>query len=184
MLYTNKDIYQDTNKILRNKSQDYSFPLQNHEKDELNAILEYIIKSVDDTLAKQYDLSPSVGLAAIQVGIQKRGFALHILDGDDNLVISQIFINPKIIAYSEQLTYIDGGEACLSVANEHKGIVPRYNYIKVRYYDLLGDEYIEEFTGFISVAFQHEYDHLNGILFYDHINKEYPFKVLHNTYPL
>ncbi len=184
MKYTNKNILPDTDPVLREKSKNYEFPLSKEEKEELNGLLEYVKNSINEELADKYDLSPAVGLAAPQVGILKKGFAIYVADEDGDYEFSQIFVNPKLMAYSNETIFIDNGEACLSVTEEHKGIVPRPYYIKMKYYDLEGNEYIEEFDQFLSIAIQHEYDHLFGKLFYDRINKEFPFKVPENSHPL
>ncbi len=183
MKYTNKNVLPDTHEVLRQKAVEYTFPLTTEEKEELSGLLEYVKNSIDEELAQKYDLSPAVGLAAPQVGISKRGFAIFVEDEEGNN-FSQIFVNPKLIAYSEEMTYIENGEACLSVIDEHKGIVPRQNYIKLKYFDLDGVEYIEEFEHFLSIAIQHEYDHLDGKLFYDRINSENPFKIPNNSFPI
>ncbi len=184
MKYTNKNILPDTNPVLREKAIAYKFPLSDTEREELEGLLQYVKNSIDEELALKYDLSPAVGLAAPQVGISKRAFAIYVQDEEENYEFSQIFINPKLMAYSEETVFIDNGEACLSVPDEHKGIVPRPYYIKLKYFDLDGVEYIEEFEHFLSIAIQHEYDHLNGKLFYDHINPEFPFKAPNNSHPL
>ena len=70
------------------------------------------------------------------------------------------------------------GEGCLSVESEHEGYIYRHRRIKVKAYDLLQDkEVIIKASDYLAIVFQHELDHFNGILFYDHINKENPFFV-------
>lgn len=69
------------------------------------------------------------------------------------------------------------GEGCLSIEEEIKGYVPRFSKIKVVGYDENDKKITLTLTGLESICFQHEIDHLNGILFYDHINKEDPFNV-------
>jgi peptide deformylase len=71
--------------------------------------------------------------------------------------------------------YIGSGEGCLSVEDDKKGIVKRRNKIIVSAYDLLNHKpTIIEAEGILSICLQHEIDHLSGILYYDHINKDHP----------
>ncbi len=138
-------------------------------------LLEYVINSQDEEKVTQYKLRPSVGLAAVQVNILKRMFAMHVTDFDNNLH-SYIMINPEIISKSKEETYLPGGEGCLSVDRETTGLTPRYYAIKVKgYYLDLETESAKplELTleGYPAIVFQHEYDHINGIMF---TSKLYP----------
>ena len=85
-------------------------------------------------------------------------------------------INPKIISKSEELIYVGEGEGCLSVNREVEGIVPRYARITVSAFDENGKPFTMRVREDISVAFQHEIDHLDGILFVDKIDKKNPYK--------
>ena len=85
-------------------------------------------------------------------------------------------INPKIISKSEELIYVGEGEGCLSVNREVEGIVPRHARITVEAYDENGDLYDIRVREDVAVAFQHELDHLDGILFVDKIDKKNPYK--------
>ena len=93
---------------------------------------------------------------------------------DANILI--IFINPKLISQSEEMIYVDGGEGCLSINREIEGIVPRSARIRAEYYDMDGNKQTIRLREELSIAFQHELDHLNGKLFYDRIDKKNPFK--------
>lgn len=75
------------------------------------------------------------------------------------------------------MTYLDQGEGCLSVDRPVPGFVPRYERIKVKAYDINGEEVVLRLKGYVSIVFQHEMDHLNGIMFYDHIDKKNPYKL-------
>jgi peptide deformylase len=87
------------------------------------------------------------------------------------------FINPKIVAHAQRMSYLLAGEGCLSVDGEHQGYVPRYAFVTVRGYDAITRQYLEvKFRGYDAIVIQHEIDHLDGILFYDRINKQDPFK--------
>ena len=87
-----------------------------------------------------------------------------------------IVINPEIISHSEELVYVGEGEGCLSVNRPVEGIVPRYARMRVKAYDENGDEYEIRVREDIAIAFQHEMDHLDGILFVDKIDPKNPFK--------
>ena len=96
-------------------------------------------------------------------------------------------INPKIISYSEELTYLDSGEGCLSVDRETHGYVHRHKRITVETYLYDEGELIKvrlRLKGYVAVVFQHEFDHLNGILFVDRIDKDEPFKIPDNSTPV
>lgn len=110
-------------------------------------------------------------MSANQIGVDKRMFAV-LFDHNEML-----FINPKIISHSLNMIYLPDGEGCLSVNRPVHGFVPRYERIKVRAYDIDGQEFILPFQGYGAIVVQHEIDHLNGIMFYDRINKENPFRL-------
>ena len=100
-----------------------------------------------------------------------------------------VFINPKIVSYSDELTYLPGGEGCLSVDREVKGLIHRPKKIKVQgyVYDFEKNEAVLKtvvLKGYLAVVFGHEFDHLNGILFVDRVNKENPFFVPENSKPI
>ncbi|MDR1697410.1 MAG: peptide deformylase, partial [Erysipelotrichaceae bacterium] len=81
-----------------------------------------------------------------------------------------------------QKTYLQDGESCLSVAQDHEGYIYRAHHITIVGYDLLTSTEVKlELNGYPAIVFQHEYDHLNGVLFYDRINKNDPFKKLPNA---
>ncbi len=71
--------------------------------------------------------------------------------------------------------HLQGGEGCLSVDREVPGYVPRYTRITVKATSINGEEVKLRLKGLPAIVFQHEIDHLNGVMFYDHINKENPF---------
>ncbi len=101
------------------------------------------------------------------------------LDGD---FIEYCLANPKIISHSVQKSALSLGEGCLSVEIEHQGLVHRSARIKVRAFDILSNQEVEfRATGYLAVVLQHEIDHLNGVLFYDHINLSDPWKIEENT---
>lgn len=168
-------ILDEKNKILRTKSEEVKFPLAKEDKKLIQDIIDYLTMSQIKEYYEKYDLRPGMGLAFIQLGIPKNIFVI-VEEVDDEVFESYTIINPKIISHSEELVYVGEGEGCLSVNREVDGIVPRYARMKVQYQDIDGNTQVIRVREDISVAFQHEMDHLNGILFIDKIDKNNPFK--------
>lgn len=171
-----KDIVLDSNPLLRKKSEEVSLPLSDEDKKTLDEMIEYLENSQDEEKALKYDLQPGVGIAAPQIGILKKMFA--VLTQDEKGVLHKYaLVNPKIISTSAAKAYLTSGEGCLSVQTGHQGYVKRYNKIKIKAYDYVsGKDVTLSLKGYIAIVVQHEYDHLDGILYYDRINKLYPFK--------
>ena len=83
--------------------------------------------------------------------------------------------NPKIVSRSIQSAYLENGEGCLSVPEEHDGFVVRSARVKVSGYDLLTDQNVTiRARGYLAIVLQHEIDHFSGVLFYDHIDPKNP----------
>lgn len=175
MKLPNIKILDEKNKILRTKSKEVSFPLSNEDKQLIQDIIDYLTMSQIKEYYEKYDLRPGMGLAFIQLGIPKNIFVI-VEEVDDEEFENYVIINPKIISHSEELVYVGEGEGCLSVNREVEGIVPRYARMKVEYQDIDGNVNQIRVREDISIAFQHEMDHLNGILFVDKIDKNNPFK--------
>jgi len=169
------NILDEKDKKLREKSIDVTFPLSKEDKDLINDIITYLTMSQIEKYYKKYDLRPGMGLAFIQLGIPKNIFVI-VEEVDDEVFENYVIINPKIISHSEELIYVGEGEGCLSVNRDIEGIVPRYARMKISYQDIDGNKQEIRVREDISVAFQHEMDHLNGILFIDKIDKKNPFK--------
>lgn len=173
-MINNKNIIHDDNMLLRQKSELVKFPLSKDDKQLINDMMEYVKNSIDEELCKKHDLSPAVGLAAPQVGVLKQICTIFIKGYEDEEEdyyeddFELILINPKIIAHSTSTTKIEDGEQCLSVPTKVDGLTPRYEYIKVRYFDLKGKMQIIELEGFEAIVAQHEMDHLRGVLYYDY----------------
>ena len=121
-------------------------------------------------------------MSAVQIGVLKRIIVIvqEIYDeeeeGGKQQFDSYIMINPKIISNSQEKIYVEDGEGCLSINRETTGIVPRYARVTVEGYDMDGNKYKVRAREELAIAFQHEIDHLNGILFIDHIDSKNPFK--------
>lgn len=108
-----------------------------------------------------------VGIAAPQIGLRRRLIVIQRFDREGHPF--QLMINPKLIYCSEEKQL--GKEGCLSIPNK-SGSVFRAKKITIEYMDLIGRKHMEEIDGFTSVIVQHEMDHLEGILFTDHLNAE------------
>lgn len=184
-MITYKDILKDSEPVVRQKSENVKLPLSKKDKETLLAMVQYIKDSIDDEKAEKYGLRPAVGLAAPQLGILKKMFAMVVQmeEADGSITtVEYAFVNPKIISYSVQQAYLKDGEGCLSVEEVHEGYVPRAARITVRGYDLLQDKEIEiRLRGYLAIVAQHEMDHFDGILFYDRINKNNPFTPIPNA---
>ncbi len=170
-----EDIILDHDPRIRQKSENVPLPLNPEDKELLQAMLDYVKDSQDEEIAEAEGLQPAVGIAAIQLGIPKKLIAVVIPEEDG---LRQVALaNPKIISESVQNAYLDGGEGCLSVKDEHPGHVWRHARIKVRAYDLITDRnLIIRASGYFAICLQHEIDHLSGTLFYDRIDKNDPWK--------
>ena len=132
--------------------------------------------SQDEVIADKYDLRAGMGMAFVQMGVPIRMFVIANEKDEKNTFDEYIIINPKIISQSEEMVYIGEGEGCLSVNREVEGIVPRHARITLEYYDFEGNKKKMRTREDLAVAFQHEIDHLDGILFVDKIDKKNPYK--------
>jgi peptide deformylase len=169
----------DPNPVLRKRAQLVPLPLGDEDKSILLAMLEYVELSQDQTYAEQHQIREGVGLAAPQIGISKRLTAISY--GDEEHKTRYALVNPVITRSSLKKTAISSGEGCLSINEAYPGYVYRPSKITVKAYDLLQDkDIIIQAEGFDAIVLQHEIDHLNGVLFYDYINKDNPFFELEN----
>jgi len=169
------DILDEKDERLRKVSKDVVFPLKKDEINIINDMLDHLVNSQIEEIAKEYNLRPGMGLAAIQLGINKRYFVIAH-EQEDKTFNKYIVINPKVISHSEELIYAGGGEGCLSVNREVEGIVPRYARITIEYQNIDGEVQKLRAREELSIAVQHEIDHLNGMLFIDRIDEDDPFK--------
>lgn len=171
----NNQILDEKEKILHEKSKEVVFPLDKEDKKLINEAYEYLRNSQDEELAEKYNLRPGMGLAFVQLGKLKRIFIISYKEENGSFTEYTV-INPKVISYSNELVYVEEGEGCLSVNREVEGIVPRHARITVGYYNEEGKYKEERVREEMAVAFQHEMDHLDGIMFTDRIDKTNPFK--------
>ena len=125
--------------------------------------------------SEKYNLRPGMGLSFVQLGLLERIFVVSE-DLGDNKFNRYIVINPKVVSQRAELIYVGEGEGCLSVNRDVEGIVPRHARITVDAFDQNGKEFTIRVREDMAVAFQHELDHLDGILFVDKIDKKNPYK--------
>jgi peptide deformylase len=125
-----------------------------------------IRKLIADMFETMYD-APGVGLAAVQIGVPKRVVTIDATRGDEEKM-PMVFINPEIVSASGDKDSKE--EGCLSIAEFYEE-VERPSAVKVRYMDEKGKTKEIEADGLLARALQHEIDHLNGVLFIDHISK-------------
>lgn len=173
------DIIDEKNKKLRQISKEVTFPLTDEDKKNIQLMEEYLVNSQIEELAEKYDLRPGMGMSAVQIGVLKRYIVIvhEVYDENDQPYFDKyIVINPKIVSNSTEMIYVEDGEGCLSINRETIGIVPRYARVTVEGYDMDGNKIKIRAREELAIAFQHEIDHLNGILFIDHIDPKNPFK--------
>ena len=127
--------------------------------DELRALM-------DDMLETMYD-APGIGLAAIQIGVPKRVIVMDI-SGPDDEKAPRYFVNPEIIWSSEDTAPYE--EGCLSIPDIYDE-VERPARVKLKYLNYQGEEVVEDADGLFAVCIQHEMDHLEGVLFIDHLSR-------------
>jgi peptide deformylase len=121
---------------------------------------------VDDMFETMYE-APGIGLAAIQVGVPRRVITMD-LSKDEDPQEPRVFLNPELLWTSDETaTYEEG---CLSIP-EYYEEVTRPALVRVKYLDLESKEQVLEANGLLATCLQHEIDHLNGVLFIDHISK-------------
>ena len=162
-------IVKDSNPIMRKKSLPVTLPLSEEDRKILNDMMDYLKKSQDEEYCQKHNVRPGIGMAAIQIGILKRMFVVYY-EREDGPVQYQL-VNPKIIEYSIRKCALKDGEGCLSVDGEHPGYAHRYYKIRMEAYDALTDEeIIITARGFDAIVLQHEYDHLDGLFYYDRID--------------
>ena len=171
------NILSDKHKVLRERSEEVTFPLSNEDKALIEDIKEYLKNTQNEELAEKHELRAGWGLSFVQLGKLKRICVLVIEDEENEGVFTyHTFINPKIISHSEEIVYAGYGEGCLSVWPDVEGIVPRKARVTIEAYDEDGKKVKFRAREDEAILVQHELDHMDGILFYDYIDKNDPYK--------
>lgn len=131
------------------------------------------VEAVDDALRALMDnmlesmyAAPGIGLAAIQVGVPIRAIVMDI-SNDEAGPEPRHYVNPEVIWHSDELTLYK--EGCLSVP-EHYAEIERPSEAKIKYLDYDGNQQEIHVTGLLATCIQHEIDHLDGVLFIDHLS--------------
>lgn len=149
--------------------------------EKIDESLRQLMKDMVNTMYSE----SGVGLAAVQIGVLKRVLVIdvdyeiedhqhhhHDHHGCDGVHVKntnpRFFVNPEIIEFSQESQSYN--EGCLSFPDMRSEVI-RPQQVKVKYLDLEEKEQIEEMTGLLAICIQHEIDHLNGIVFVDHISK-------------
>ena len=175
MKLPNIKIYDETDPRLHQVSKEVTFPLDDETKKLIEDTLVYLEMSQDEDIAEKYDIRAGMGMSFVQMGRLQRIFVVSEDNGDGTFE-RHIVINPELISHSEELIYVGEGEGCLSVNRPVEGIVPRYARCTFKAYDMDGNPYKIRVREDISIAYQHELDHLDGILFVDKIDPKDPYK--------
>lgn len=168
-MFKKLDILDEKDKRLRLVSKEVTFPISKEYKTLIQRAIDHLTYSQIEEYEKKYNLRPGMGLAFPQLGINER--IIVIVDEiDDGVFENYVVINPKIVSNSAEMVAVEAGEGCLSVNREVPGQVLRYARVTVEGFDEDGNKIRVRAREDLSVAFQHEIDHLNGILFFDRID--------------
>ena len=132
----------------------------------VDEITDDLLKLADDMAETMY-AAPGIGLAANQIGVLKRLIVMDCAREDEPPALWKMF-NPEIIWRSEEITKME--EGCLSIPG-HNAEVKRPSTVHVSYLDSNGNNQEMEATGLLAACVQHEIDHLNGVLFIDHLSR-------------
>ncbi|MFA7441192.1 MAG: peptide deformylase [Sphingomonadaceae bacterium] len=138
----------------------------------VETITDTIRALVPDMFETMYD-APGIGLAAIQVGVPIRLLVMDLMDGPpdakgEGTENPRVFINPEIIQESDEHSIYN--EGCLSVPDQVAD-VERPAVVRAKWLDLDGNPHEEQLDGLLATCLQHEMDHLNGVLFIDHLSR-------------
>ncbi|OIJ18710.1 peptide deformylase [Anaerobacillus alkalidiazotrophicus] len=175
-MITMKDVIKEGHPTLRSVAKEVEIPASKEDKETLRKMMEFLHNSQNPETAEKYGLRPGIGLAAPQINVNKRMIAVLVNDENGNLHEYALY-NPKIVSHSVEMTQLENGEGCLSVDRDVPGLVPRYARITVQATSIDEEEISIRLKGLTAIVFQHEIDHLNGIMFYDRIvENNDPFK--------
>ncbi len=159
---------------LRKVSTEVVGPLSEEYKDIIKQVIKHLTYSQIERFEKKYDLRPGMGLAFPQLGINKRIIVI-VHEYEEGKFNEYVYINPVIVSESEEMIAAYEGEGCLSVNREVEGHVPRHARVTVEGLDINGNPQRIRAREELAIAFQHEIDHLDGILFYDRIDPKHKF---------
>ena len=173
-MFEKLNILDEKDKRLRQISKDATLPLSEEYKVLIDRIIKELTYSQIEEYSEKYDLRPGMGLAFPQLGINERVIVI-VYEYDEGKFEEYVVINPKIVSTSNEMIAAEAGEGCLSVNRDVEGHVKRYARVTVEGYDVDGNKIRIRAREELAIAFQHEVDHLNGIIFYDRIDRSKPF---------
>ena len=173
-MFKKLDILDERDSHLRKVSDEVVFPISKDDKKTINEIIKHLKYSQIEEYEKKYDLRPGMGLAFPQLGINKR-IIVVVHEVEPGIFDEYVVINPVIVSNSKEIIAAEAGEGCLSVNREVDGHVPRFARVTIEGFDVNGNKIRVRAREDLSIAFQHEIDHLNGILFFDRIDKNKKF---------
>lgn len=183
------DIVREGYPTLREVADEVLLPLSEEDLLLGEKMLEFLRNSQDPVLAEKMGLRGGVGLAANQLGLLKKIIAVLVPNEDETdeegnkippkeaYKIAEVMYNAKIVSHSVQDAALEGGEGCLSVDREVEGFVVRHARVTVEYFDKNGEKKKLRLKNFESMCVQHEIDHTNGVMFYDHIDSTNPWAI-------
>ena len=181
-MITMDNIIREGHPTLRKRAEKLTFPLSEEDQKLAHDLMEFLENSQDEKIAEKYHLRAGVGLAAPQVDRSIRMTAVLVPGAEgEEPIFKHVLVNPTLVSESVQKAALAEGEGCLSVDRDVPGYVPRADRIKLRWFDLDGNEHVQRLKDYPAIVVQHEIDHLNGILFFDHINKDNPFSAPEGT---
>lgn len=171
-----KDIIREGHPTLTKKAKRVKLPISREDKITLEKMLEFVRNSQDNEVAEKYELRGAVGIAAPQINISKQMFVVHMHDFNGHLYEFAL-INPELTVTDDAIIYLPGGEGCLSVDRETEGLTPRYSKVTIKAlrYDPYANIVVPielNLSGYVGIVFQHEYDHLQGVMFTDKLYPE------------
>ena len=173
-MFEKLNILDEKDPHLRKISKEAKLPLNNEYKKIIDRIIKELRYSQIEELSEKYNLRPGMGLAFPQLGINERIIVI-VHEYDEGKFDNYVVVNPKLVSYSEEMIAAEAGEGCLSVNREVEGHIKRYARVTIEGYDVDGNKIKVRAREELSIAFQHELDHLDGILFYDRIDKNKKF---------
>ena len=173
-MFEKLNILDEKDTHLRKISKEAKLPLNNEYKKIIDRIIKELRYSQIEELSEKYNLRPGMGLAFPQLGINERIIVI-VHEYDEGKFDNYVVVNPKLVSYSEEMIAAEAGEGCLSVNREVEGHIKRYARVTIEGYDVDGNKIKVRAREELSIAFQHELDHLDGILFYDRIDKNKKF---------
>ncbi|WP_322900457.1 peptide deformylase [Mycoplasmopsis felis] len=168
-------------KVLRKMSSDIDLPLSQEDIE----LAEKMIYHIDDSQKENSKFRAGVGVAAVQYGILKKVFYVFLQDDKNNVIFKDVLFNPNVVIKSDKLVALSEGEGCLSVPEDisnQEGYVHRSQRIIVDAYSYFNKKMMRyEVSDYLAIVFQHELDHLNGMLFIDRLHKKNPWKKRKNA---